>query len=709
MTASPETVHLVDAQRVLSLFAQGIAGRVFRLEPLEALPESFRPDSVRLPTSDGLFVYLPDQIGELEEPRANLGLYKAALMHQLGYFEFGTYTFDLQEARLRIPALASREPVGTRAHPSALEMFFACFEPPRLLRKVFSVLEDDRVDRGLARAYPGLRKHLDRAMALALEKRGALPVVDGPAGLLEALVRCTLGADTEALLAADVTGLLAHMVEALHRVGEPEADVYASAAAAVDCIELLRGAYVPAYEMQPRAKEEGARPIAEIEGLEASLAPVEFRGSPEFELAQLRLRVEVAEELLDTLSEAGSSIPLEALLRLAEEGGLRLDRGKQDHASGEGLPLANAERLASDDAVRSVVDDLLRRTQIDRAALGRAFGEVGRGDRSFLIDEWDYRQRTYLRGWCRLLEQHLRGDGGREFLEAVRHRHRELFGRVRRQFQHARPEAYRRVRRVADGEEIDLDSAIESRVDRLAGFAPSDRVYTRRDRARREVATAFLVDLSASVSEPVPDPDAELLEVEPPDDYLWGFYDAPSADREPQRCILDIHKEALALMVQALETLGDAYGIFGFSGQGRRNVEFHVAKEFRDHLGLAVWNAIGAMKPRGYTRMGTAIRHTVQKLLRQDESRKLLLLLSDGFPQDSDYGPDRNDFEYGIQDTAQALREAELAGIRTFCVTVDRAGHDYLRRMCPDEQYLVIDEVESLPAELSKVYRTLSS
>ena len=106
--------------------------------------------------------------------------------------------------------------------------------------------------------------------------------------------------------------------------------------------------------------------------------------------------------------------------------------------------------------------------------------------------------------------------------------------------------------------------------------------------------------------------------------------------------------------------------------------------------------------------MGPAIRHTIRKLERQDASRKVMLLISDGFPQDTDYGPDRDDREYGIHDTAQALREAEKARIRTFCVTIDRAGHDYLRKMCPEGHYLIIDEVESLPVELGKVYRQLT-
>ena len=88
---------------------------------------------------------------------------------------------------------------------------------------------------------------------------------------------------------------------------------------------------------------------------------------------------------------------------------------------------------------------------------------------------------------------------------------------------------------------------------------------------------------------------------------------------------------------------------------------------------------------------------------------KLMIMLSDGFPQDSDYGPVRGEHEYGVQDTAKALQEAERAGIRTFCITVDRSGHDYLARMCPSAQYLIIDEVDDLPTALGKVYERLAT
>jgi len=101
------------------------------------------------------------------------------------------------------------------------------------------------------------------------------------------------------------------------------------------------------------------------------------------------------------------------------------------------------------------------------------------------------------------------------------------------------------------------------------------------------------------------------------------------------------------------------------------------------------------------------VRHAVAKLGAVASSAKHLLLLSDGFPQDLDYGEDRRSHAYGIRDTAIALREAEAAGIRPFCVTVDRAGHDYLREMCAAARYMVIDDIAALPRELPKIYRRL--
>ena len=163
------------------------------------------------------------------------------------------------------------------------------------------------------------------------------------------------------------------------------------------------------------------------------------------------------------------------------------------------------------------------------------------------------------------------------------------------------------------------------------------------------------------------------------------------------------------LMAEALEGLGDAYAVYGFSGYGRDQVDFFVIKEFMERYDARVQGRIAAIKPHRSTRMGPAIRHAIHKLAPQEARVKLLLLLSDGYPQDFDYGKDRKSKEYGIQDTTMALHETRLNGIQTFCLTVDPAGHDYLRAMCPDQQYLVLEDIASLPKELPKVYRSLTT
>jgi nitric oxide reductase activation protein len=255
---------------------------------------------------------------------------------------------------------------------------------------------------------------------------------------------------------------------------------------------------------------------------------------------------------------------------------------------------------------------------------------------------------------------------------------------VRRQFQRIRPEMYRSIRGLEDGEDFDLNATIDARIDVRARRAPSTRLYRSRVREARDVATLFLLDMSASTDEPL----------------------APAGtDGRAGRRIIDALREALVIMTEALDELGDAYAIYGFSGQGRGNVEFYLVKGFAERLGPAVKGRIGGITPRRSTRMGAALRHATRKIAAVGARAKHLMLLSDGFPQDDDYGEDRRSHVYGIRDTAAAMREADVAGITPFCITVDRAGHDYLREMCDAARYMVIDDIAALPRELPKIYR----
>jgi nitric oxide reductase activation protein len=302
--------------------------------------------------------------------------------------------------------------------------------------------------------------------------------------------------------------------------------------------------------------------------------------------------------------------------------------------------------------------------------------------------------------------------------------HAALISQVRRQFQLLKPELFKKLKRRDHGEEIDIDAAVEGLVDRRVTGIPPELVYIKRDKREREVSTVFLLDLSASTDDPIeatPPPRMPVAGRRP----LWeprsavsgvgeddGFYAplfAAEPKRPPSKRIIDVEKEALIVMAEALESIGDEYAVYGFSGYGRENVEFFVVKEFEERYSESVRERIDALKPHRSTRMGPAIRHAVQKLHRRAARLKTLILLSDGYPQDFDYGKDRRGKEYGIQDTKVALQEAWRKRIHTFCITVDREGKAYLPEMCGEDRFSVIENVARLPQQLPRIYRGLTT
>jgi nitric oxide reductase NorD protein len=176
----------------------------------------------------------------------------------------------------------------------------------------------------------------------------------------------------------------------------------------------------------------------------------------------------------------------------------------------------------------------------------------------------------------------------------------------------------------------------------------------------------------------------------------------------PPKRIIDLEKESIVLLIGALEAIGDSYGIYGFSGYGRENVEFYVIKDLDEPLSDDVKARIDKTEPIRSTRMGPAIRHATAKLQKFDARVRILMLVSDGRPQDHGYGRDRTEREYAIHDTHEALMEAKRKGIVPFALTVDKEGHEYLGQMCEDIGYEILGDIEALPGRLPTLYRRLT-
>ncbi|MBW8369362.1 MAG: VWA domain-containing protein [Thiobacillus sp.] len=287
-----------------------------------------------------------------------------------------------------------------------------------------------------------------------------------------------------------------------------------------------------------------------------------------------------------------------------------------------------------------------------------------------LYPEWDHGRQHYRKNWCVMREKTI-APVHDSFYRDTLDKYAGVVKQLRRKFEALRDEN-RLDKRQTQGDEIDLDALIEALADAKDGSEMSDRLFVRLHRAERNIAVAFLVDMSGSTK---------------------GW-------------INEAEREALILLCEALELLGDRYAIYGFSGTTRKRCELFRIKTFDEGYGEEVKARISGIRPQEYTRMGFALRH-MTKLLNQVEAKtRVLVTLSDGRPDDY-FDVYRG--QYGIEDTRMALLEAVRTGIHPFCVTLDRDARDYLPHMYGTARYIILDDVRQLPVKVTDIYRRITT
>jgi nitric oxide reductase NorD protein len=679
--ASSTAAVLGDVQGLLRKYVQMLSGTAATIRSTDVF--SVRPPLEEFPLENE--VALPLRIDLFDTHEDNVRVYRFLAAQLAGRREFGTYA-------LTLPADAG-----------GLAAFLRAPHHPALLEELFLVAEGFRVAAHLGRAYPGLAPE-QRAVACKILARQPAGDVPSPPGLMDALLMWLLcGSDPAGLPAwlRPVAAVVAPCVAPLaHR------DATANDALAV--AQLLAEQLTEPGERRPHGAFgdvaldrltgnalldqyifDEAEPLAG----DGSAAPPPTAPEPATLPEALRVQLQPEVEDGDGPSAALSAEELQQLLEAGAD--LRMKQGYGTDVDGLGLYITDLLGKLPSEQLDELRQLLREATPADRPAVRRWLEHRGEGA-SFYYDEWDYHIGDYRQRWCRLREVPVDGDSG-EFFNHTLAEYASLIPDVRRQFQRIRPEMYRTVRGLEDGEDFDLNAVVSARVDRRARRAPSSKLYVARTREERDVATLFLIDMSASTDEPL-----QQVATPPGDDADAGFVRARAATG---RRIIDVTKEALVIMAEALEEIGDAYAIYGFSGHGRQNVEFYLVKAFNEALSPGVRGRIGALEPKRSTRMGTALRHSMEKMASITSRSRHIILLSDGFPQDFDYGQDRRSNVYGLRDTTVALREVEAAGITPFCITVDKAGHDYLREMCDGARYMVIEDIAALPRELPKIYQ----
>ena len=675
-------LSLVEVQRTLTLYARAHCGQDVLVLPAAPGQRGF---------TDGRHIHLPPQVDHFGDRRDFL-VYRVLTARNAGYLEFGSLDLDLDHLPGAWPDAQPGELV--------VEQFLRGFPNRSLARDLFTVFEDARIEALVRAEYPGVARDMDQVAEAWRAPRPDVTAKAAAVQAVEVLARSSLGLEappdvsptalSAGQAAADHVGALRGLDATVQDVAEAVVAAYPAFDALLKRVDDNKLDRVteddrPAGDLPagPGSQDDDSappEPPRPSEGGSGADDDDPYESAHEDPLAgSLRLdamspeerQIESrARELLNALRTADAAA--DADLQEARE------RARRETFSYEEM----ADMLDRMDAPAGPVQgtDAAATPQGPPPSAPAAPLETDAEDTGVtaLYPEWDALILDHKPDWVKVREYRL-APGSREFVDRVQEEHGALVAEIRRAFEALRPEGLRRQRGLTDGDEIDIDRAIQDRIAMRAGGSGDGRVYARRRPRDRDVGVAFLLDMSSSTNEVVDGGD---------------------------RRVIDVEKEALVLTAEAVDAVGDTCAIWGFSGYGRDQVAFYVAKEPEDAWDDTVRERIGRMSWKMENRDGAAIRHATAKMSKWRQRVKLLILLSDGRPLDC--GCDHYSDRYAQEDTRAALAEARAAGIHPFCITVDPQGQRYLERMYGEVGFTVIDRVELLPMRLTHIYRRLT-
>ena len=679
-------VPLRQVARSLKLFAQGMCGTDVSIESLQTSSDESGLGSTPAPgqhaihkatvSPDGKRIFLPFMMRHGDSREANIRWYTVMTAHEAGHLEFGTYQVDLDRLHPMIGEVQARYVSGAQAQTlseiQTLGDLFKCYPQPGIIRDLWEILEDARVDFKLQQEYPGLRDDLVRLTKESVKLRSFTHGMTAREMVIDSLLLSFAGEVTQAIPGTPLEDIVTRMWELaksiLHSSATAE-EAILLADRLYQVLDTMIGSLTGTDlnsengELKDDSSDVGPGPSA-AEEVAAQYRPItnwSYRGAmnPDF--------VHGPTDSEDSYA------------------GKERDEGQQEMETSARPRQDSSEQSVPQD--RTGLEDMPdRQPEFGQAPMEqwlqleythqnpRAFTHGGPHEVSY--DEWDGTIQDYRPKWCRVVEREGE-EGSSDFVEQTLTSYGSAVRLLRRYFEAIRPTALRRAGRQDDGEDFDFDAIVQREIDRRSKHEPSDRIYIRREKRERQVAVAFLLDMSGSTGRQV---------------------------GSSQRRVIDIEKEGLILLSEALSAVGDQFALYGYSGQGRGQVDLVKFKDFQEASLSRAALRIGAVTPLQQNRDGAAIRHVVHRLRQQAARTRLLVLLSDGKPLDDGYAG-----EYSLEDTKMALREARQQEIHPFCITVDQTASDYLKRMYGEVGFVVIDDVQALPTRLPRIYQRLTS
>ncbi len=683
---------LEKIQSILRMYVEALTGKEIEIAPLTAMPQESR-------IGDGRTIYLPAAIAEFDNDDLDFKLYKVLAAHGAGQIEFGTFDRDtdeikqayaeltelytmseddkdmfalggyLEDVRKAEKALSEKE-IKAEAKKrrkklpkdSDYKIVLTAFPEPRLAKKIFGTMENARIDNRLRQTYRGLVPDLDLMQSFLRSNRPYifdLPMYQVPFELLFQITLCGGATDDAKQFYGQVVSEIESVVEKFFNRRDAETQRRFKKDGTETNISETSASLRLCGENLPTVAE-SLMATSRIYTLFQNISPEQ---NQEAESDNTEEKSDFAHDDKDTAEGPVDDKAKREREKHAQDIRDLFNAWNSLDDEGEPDDLQGAEAWSQNEMPEQALED---------------------DDVAFAYDEWDRDLNDYRVGWSRVIEKKVK-QGDRTFVELTRSRYRGVISSIRHQFQLMKPENLTRINREIDGEDYDLNAVIDYVVDRKADGLQSDRLYTKRLRKQRDVAVSILLDQSSST--------ARTITRNPLQPYT-----------HPGRRIIEIEKEGLVLMSEALEAVGDVYSIYGFTSEGRRNVKFYVVKDFAEKYSADIEKRIGGITFQNNTRLGAAIRHASAKLLKQEARTKLLIILTDGRPYDHDYG----DARYAREDVREALTEAKTLAVTPFCITIDRESEAELKDLYGNVGYTIIDDVLSLPERMPNIYRRLT-
>jgi len=295
----------------------------------------------------------------------------------------------------------------------------------------------------------------------------------------------------------------------------------------------------------------------------------------------------------------------------------------------------------------------------------------------FHYQEWDYQVQLYRPDWATVYERRATKGDAQE-VDRILTDHKPVAHRIKQIIDMLSPSGVQRERNMEDGDEVDINAAVDAMISIRMGEQPNPRITMRNVIKNRNLAVTVLLDLSESTNEKMDGSD---------------------------KTVLELTREAATLVATAINGIGDPFALHGFASDGRHDVHYYRFKDFKQKFDDEAKARLDGMKGGLSTRMGAAMRHAGQQLLKQPERRKLLLLVTDGAPADID----ERDPQHLRHDTKKAVEELYSKGVLSYCLTLDPNADTYVKRIFGANNYTVVDHVDRLPEKLPALFASLTS